>query len=67
MKKICLTNLGCKVNQYELDGIQNSIQGEYEIVPPLSFADIYVLNTCAVTSEAEKKKQTIYFKNTQTK
>ena len=57
MKKICLTNLGCKVNQYELDGIQNSIQGEYEIVPPLSFADIYVVNTCAVTSEAEKKSR----------
>ena len=57
MKKICLVNLGCKVNQYELDSIQNSIQGEYEIVPPLSFADVYVLNTCAVTSEAEKKSR----------
>ena len=56
-KKICLVNLGCKVNQYELDGIKNSIPEEYVVFTSLSPADIYVVNTCAVTSEAEKKSR----------
>ena len=56
-KKICLVNLGCKVNQYELDGIMNSLDGEYEVISGLGLADIYIVNTCAVTTEAERKSR----------
>jgi len=56
-KKICFVNLGCKVNQYELDGILNSVKDDFDVVPMLEYADIYVVNTCAVTSEAERKSR----------
>ena len=56
-KKICLVNLGCKVNQYELDGIMNSLTSEFDVVSGLAKADIYVVNTCAVTTEAERKSR----------
>lgn len=57
MKISCL-NLGCKVNQYEIDSIINSLQStEYEVTNKLEKADIYIVNTCAVTSEAEKKSR----------
>ena len=62
MQKVCLLNLGCRVNQYEIDGIINSLKGEYEITTTLEKADIYIVNTCAVTSEAEKKSRQILSK-----
>ena len=55
--KVCLLNLGCKVNQYEIDAILNSLSKKYETTTELEYADIYVVNTCAVTSEAEKKSR----------
>ena len=55
--KVCLLNLGCKVNQYEIDAILNSLSKKYETTTELEFADIYIVNTCAVTSEAEKKSR----------
>lgn len=62
MKKVCLLNLGCKVNQYELDGILNSLKDNYEVATDLENSDIYIVNTCAVTSEAEKKSRQILAK-----
>ena len=62
MQKVCLLNLGCKVNQYEIDGILNSLKGSYETTTFLEFADIYIVNTCAVTQEAEKKSRQILAK-----
>ena len=56
-KKICLVNLGCKVNQYELDGIFGKLKDDYEVIIGLDKADIYIVNTCAVTSEAERKSR----------
>lgn len=55
--KICALNLGCKVNQYEIDAIVASLDNEHEVVGELERADVYILNTCAVTSEAEKKSR----------
>lgn len=55
--KVCLLNLGCKVNQYEIDAILHSLKGEYEVTEEFEKADIYIVNTCAVTSEAEKKSR----------
>lgn len=56
--KICVFTLGCKVNQYESDGIINELTRRgHEVTSELSYADAYVLNTCAVTSLAERKSR----------
>lgn len=62
MQKVCLLNLGCRVNQYEIDSILNSLSGKYETITKLDYADIYIVNTCAVTQEAEKKSRQIIAK-----
>lgn len=56
-KKVCLLNLGCKVNQYEIDSILNTLKDNYDTTTTLEVADIYIVNTCAVTLEAEKKSR----------
>ena len=57
MKIVCY-NLGCKVNQYESDGIMTKLASlGYEVSDSLEYADVYILNTCAVTGEAEKKSR----------
>lgn len=56
--KVVVYNLGCKVNQYESDGIMTKLSSlGYEVADSLQYADVYVLNTCAVTNEAEKKSR----------
>ncbi len=51
-------NLGCKVNQYESDLLgEELIRLGYEVVYDLVEADIYIINTCAVTAEAERKSR----------
>lgn len=59
--KIVVYTLGCKVNQYESDGILYNLKKlGYEVSSELEVADVYILNSCAVTNEAEKKsRQTI--------
>ena len=56
--KVVVYNLGCKVNQYESDGILTRLSAlGYEVADSLQYADTYILNTCAVTNEAEKKSR----------
>ena len=56
--KICVFNLGCKVNKYESDSIARSLREKgHEVICELGKADVYVLNTCAVTNEAERKSR----------
>lgn len=59
--KISIVTLGCKVNQYDTDAMLRVFQDAgLEIAEGLEFAQIYIINTCAVTQEAEKKsRQTI--------
>lgn len=58
MKTIAFHNLGCKVNSYELDVMQQIIQEKgYQIVPFDQKADIYVINTCTVTNIADRKSR----------
>jgi threonylcarbamoyladenosine tRNA methylthiotransferase MtaB len=55
---VSLVNLGCKVNRYELQSIKTALKNHgHEVRDGLSYADAYVLNTCAVTAEAERKSR----------
>jgi len=56
--KISVYNLGCKVNKYECDSLLKSLKDRgYEVSEELIYADLYILNTCAVTNEAERKSR----------
>lgn len=58
MKKVALHSLGCKVNAYETEAMQQLlIQAGYEIVPFDVGADIYIINTCTVTNIADRKSR----------
>lgn len=56
--KVCVLNLGCKVNQYECDSLTASLIAlGHSVTDELSVADCYLINTCAVTKEAERKSR----------
>lgn len=56
--KACVFNLGCKVNDVESGSLIRGLEElGYEVTREPSFADLYVLNTCAVTAEAERKSR----------
>ena len=58
MKKAALHNLGCKVNAYETEAMQQILENAgYEIVPFTEIADVYVINTCSVTNMADRKSR----------
>lgn len=58
MKKAALHNLGCKVNAYETEAMQQMLEAAgYEIVPFTETADVYVINTCSVTNMADRKSR----------
>lgn len=55
--------LGCKVNEYESQSILNQLkQSGYEITEGLIKADVYIVNTCAVTNTAERKSRQVLSK-----
>lgn len=57
-KKAALHNLGCKVNAYETEAMQQLLQENgYEIVDFAPGADIYIINTCTVTNIADRKSR----------
>jgi len=58
MKKAALHNLGCKVNAYETEAMQQMLESAgYEIVGFHEPADVYVINTCSVTNMADRKSR----------
>ncbi len=58
MKNVALHNLGCKVNAYEIDVMQQMLQEKgYNIVSFDEHADIYIINTCTVTNIADRKSR----------
>ncbi|MBS6194763.1 MAG: tRNA (N(6)-L-threonylcarbamoyladenosine(37)-C(2))-methylthiotransferase MtaB [Clostridiales bacterium] len=62
-KKVALHNLGCKVNAYETEAMQQMLESAgYEIVPFAPGADIYVINTCTVTNIADRKSRQMIHK-----
>jgi len=58
MKDVAIHNLGCKVNSYETEVMQQMLQEKgYHIVPFDERADIYIVNTCTVTNIADRKSR----------
>ncbi|MGI6656828.1 MAG: tRNA (N(6)-L-threonylcarbamoyladenosine(37)-C(2))-methylthiotransferase MtaB [Desulfobulbus sp.] len=58
MKRIALTTLGCKVNQFESAALTNQFEQQgCTIVPFSAEADVYVINTCAVTARAAQQSR----------
>ena len=59
-KKFAIYTLGCKVNQYESNAIQDDFMNNgYELVDFTEFADVYIINTCTVTGMSDKKSRQI--------
>ncbi|CCZ18469.1 miaB family protein possibly involved in tRNA or rRNA modification [Clostridium sp. CAG:780] len=57
-RTVAFYTLGCKVNQYETNAMeQQFIQNGYKIVENTEKADIYVINTCTVTNMADRKSR----------
>ena len=65
MKKVAIHNLGCKVNSYEAESMEQMLRAAgYSIVPfdenvP---ADVYIINTCSVTNIADRKSRQMLHK-----
>ncbi len=63
MKNVALHNLGCKVNAYEIEVMQQKLsENGYVIVPFAPGADIYIINTCTVTNIADRKSRQMLHK-----
>jgi threonylcarbamoyladenosine tRNA methylthiotransferase MtaB len=54
--RVAFTTLGCRLNQFETEGMRQRVRGAaYETVDFESDAEVYVINSCAVTARAEQK------------
>lgn len=63
MKRAALHNLGCKVNAYETEAMQQKLmENGYEIVDFSEKADVYIINTCTVTNIADRKSRQMLHK-----
>ena len=62
-KTVAFHNLGCKVNAYELEAMQQILEkAGYQIVPFEPGADVYIINTCTVTNIADRKSRQMLHK-----
>lgn len=58
MKRVAFYTLGCKVNQYETEAMEELFKNRgYEIVSNREEADIYIINTCTVTNLGDRKSR----------
>jgi len=58
LNRVCVFTLGCKVNQYESESIADALRERgCSVTDQLSVCDAYIINTCAVTREAERKSR----------
>lgn len=59
-KRIVVYTHGCKVNQYDSDAMLKILERAFDVSDDLEMAESYIINTCAVTAEAERKsRQTV--------
>ncbi|HEY3375991.1 MAG TPA: tRNA (N(6)-L-threonylcarbamoyladenosine(37)-C(2))-methylthiotransferase MtaB [Armatimonadota bacterium] len=55
---VALPTLGCKANRYDSDTLARALAARgYQIVAPHASADVYVINTCTVTGDADAKSR----------
>ena len=60
MKKAAFYTLGCKVNQYETEAMEELFSANgYELCPFTEKADVYIINTCSVTIMSDRKSRQI--------
>lgn len=58
MKRVAISTLGCKVNTFESELImQRLCEHGYQRVSPTAVADIYIINSCTVTAEADRQSR----------
>lgn len=58
MKKVSFLTLGCKVNQYETEAMMELFtKNGYKVVPHGEYSDIFVINTCTVTNQSDRKSR----------
>ena len=58
LQTVCITTLGCRVNQYESDALHETLTGMgFTLVGPGEKADITIVNTCTVTAESDRKSR----------
>ena len=58
MRSVALTTVGCKLNQFETEQIREAFEAAgYETVAPERRADVYVINTCTVTSKSDYRSR----------
>lgn len=58
LMRVGICSLGCKVNIYESEYVESLLKNHgYEIVPFEDIADIYIINTCSVTNESDRKSR----------
>ena len=56
MPTVGIYTLGCKVNQYESEAIAEALEREgVRVLPPTEICDAYIINTCTVTAESDRK------------
>ena len=55
-KTVGIYTLGCKVNQYESEAIGEALEAQgFSLCPPTTACDLYIINTCTVTAESDRK------------
>ncbi len=60
MKKVAITTLGCKTNQFESAAMIEQLEGAgYTVVPFGEFSDIYIINSCTVTARTDAETRRI--------
>lgn len=60
MKTVAFYTLGCKVNQYETEAMEENFESNgYKLVDYEDEADVYVINTCTVTNLSDRKSRQI--------
>ncbi|HAU43003.1 MAG TPA: tRNA (N(6)-L-threonylcarbamoyladenosine(37)-C(2))-methylthiotransferase MtaB, partial [Gammaproteobacteria bacterium] len=51
-----ITTLGCKINSFESAAMAQDLErDQWSLVDPTEFADVYVINSCTVTAEADRQ------------
>ena len=60
-RKVAFKTLGCRLNQFETDALLTDFfNAGYEVVDFKEDADVYIINTCTVTSQGDHKSNTVY-------